>query len=104
MDELPQILNVLEGKMSFVGPRPHAIAHNEEYRKLINGYMIRYKVRPGITGWAQVNGLRGETSTVDKMHRRVQYDIDYLKNWSLAWDLRILARTLVTVLTHSNAY
>jgi putative colanic acid biosynthesis UDP-glucose lipid carrier transferase len=104
MDELPQILNVLEGKMSFVGPRPHAVAHNEEYRKLINGYMIRHKVRPGITGWAQVNGLRGETSTVDKMHRRVQYDIDYLKNWSLAWDLRILARTLVTVLTHSNAY
>jgi putative colanic acid biosynthesis UDP-glucose lipid carrier transferase len=104
MDELPQILNVLEGKMSFVGPRPHAVAHNEEYRKLINGYMIRHKVRPGITGWAQVNGLRGETSTVDKMHRRIQYDIDYLKNWSLAWDLRILARTLVTVLTHSNAY
>jgi putative colanic acid biosynthesis UDP-glucose lipid carrier transferase len=104
MDELPQILNVLEGKMSFVGPRPHAVAHNEEYRKLINGYMIRHKVRPGITGWAQVNGLRGETSTVDKMHRRIQYDIDYLKNWSLALDLRILARTLVTVLTHSNAY
>jgi putative colanic acid biosynthesis UDP-glucose lipid carrier transferase len=104
MDELPQILNVLEGKMSFVGPRPHAVAHNEEYRKLINGYMIRHKVRPGITGWAQVNGLRGETSTVDKMHRRIQYDIDYLKNWSLALDLRIIARTLVTVLTHSNAY
>jgi len=71
MDELPQILNVLEGKMSFVGPRPHAVAHNEAYRKLINGYMIRHKVRPGITGWAQVNGLRGETSTIDKMHQRV---------------------------------
>jgi putative colanic acid biosynthesis UDP-glucose lipid carrier transferase len=104
MDELPQILNVLEGKMSFVGPRPHAVAHNEEYRKLINGYMIRHKVRPGITGWAQVNGLRGETSTVDKMHRRIQYDIDYLKNWSLALDLRILARTAFTVLRHTNAY
>jgi putative colanic acid biosynthesis UDP-glucose lipid carrier transferase len=104
MDELPQILNVLEGKMSFVGPRPHAVAHNEEYRKLINGYMIRHKVRPGITGWAQVNGLRGETSTVDKMHRRIQYDIDYLKNWSLALDLRILARTAFTVLRHHNAY
>jgi len=85
LDELPQIFNVLEGKMSFVGPRPHAVAHNEEYRKLINGYMIRHKVRPGITGWAQVNGLRGETSTVDKMHRRVQYDLDYLKIGRCGW-------------------
>ena len=104
MDELPQILNVLEGKMSFVGPRPHAVAHNEEYRKLINGYMIRHKVRPGITGWAQVNGLRGETSTVDKMHRRIQYDLDYLKNWSLVLDLKIIVRTALTVLRHRNAY
>src|SRR6202035_5385311 len=93
LDELPQILNVLEGKMSFVGPRPHAVAHNETYRKLINGYMIRHKVRPGITGWAQVNGLRGETSTIDKMRQRVLYDLDYLKNWSLWLDLKILART-----------
>jgi putative colanic acid biosysnthesis UDP-glucose lipid carrier transferase len=104
LDELPQIFNVLEGKMSFVGPRPHAVAHNEEYRKLINGYMIRHKVRPGITGWAQVNGLRGETSTVDKMHRRVQYDLDYLKNWSLWLDLKILARTALTVANDRNAY
>jgi putative colanic acid biosynthesis UDP-glucose lipid carrier transferase len=104
LDELPQILNVLEGKMSFVGPRPHAVAHNEEYRKLINGYMIRHKVRPGITGWAQVNGLRGATATVDKMHRRVQYDLDYLKNWSLWLDLKILARTLLTVVNDRNAY
>ena len=104
MDELPQILNVLEGKMSFVGPRPHAVTHNEEYRKLINGYMIRHKVRPGITGWAQVNGFRGETSTVDKMHRRIEYDLDYLKNWSLALDLKIIARTALTVLSHPNAY
>jgi putative colanic acid biosynthesis UDP-glucose lipid carrier transferase len=104
LDELPQIFNVLEGKMSFVGPRPHAVAHNEEYRKLINGYMIRHKVRPGITGWAQVNGLRGETSTVDKMHRRVQYDLDYLKNWSLWLDLRIIARTAWTVIHGRNAY
>src|SRR5882724_5346743 len=104
LDELPQIFNVLEGKMSFVGPRPHAVAHNEEYRKLINGYMIRHKVRPGITGWAQVNGLRGETSTVDKMHRRVQYDLDYLKNWSLWLDLKILARTALTVVNDRNAY
>jgi len=104
LDELPQILNVLEGKMSFVGPRPHAVAHNEEYRKLINGYMIRHKVRPGITGWAQVNGLRGETSTVEKMQRRVQYDLDYLKNWSLALDLKIISKTALTVLFHRNAY
>ena len=104
LDELPQILNVLEGKMSFVGPRPHAVAHNEEYRKLISGYMIRHKVRPGITGWAQVNGLRGETSTVDKMHGRVQYDLDYLKNWSLALDLKIILRTPLTVFKDRNAY
>jgi putative colanic acid biosysnthesis UDP-glucose lipid carrier transferase len=104
LDELPQIFNVLEGKMSFVGPRPHAVAHNEEYRKLINGYMIRHKVRPGITGWAQINGLRGETSTVDKMRRRVQYDIDYLKNWSLWLDLKILAKTALTMLNDRNAY
>ncbi len=103
-DELPQILNVLEGKMSFVGPRPHAVAHNETYRKLINGYMIRHKVRPGITGWAQVNGLRGETSTVDKMHQRVQYDLDYLKNWSLWLDLKIIARTALIVVNDRNAY
>jgi putative colanic acid biosysnthesis UDP-glucose lipid carrier transferase len=104
LDELPQIFNVLEGKMSFVGPRPHAVAHNEEYRKLINGYMIRHKVRPGITGWAQVNGLRGETSSLDKMHRRVQYDLDYLKNWSLWLDLKIIARTALTVLSDRHAY
>ena len=103
LDELPQILNVLEGKMSFVGPRPHAVAHSEEYRKLINGYMIRHKVRPGISGWAQVNGLRGETS-LDAMRRRVQYDLDYLNNWSLWLDLKIIARTALTVFRSSNAY
>jgi len=104
MDELPQVFNVLEGKMSFVGPRPHAVAHNEEYRKLICGYMIRHKVRPGITGWAQVNGLRGETATVEKMQRRIQYDLEYLNNWSFKMDLEIIARTAVTVLGHRNAY
>jgi putative colanic acid biosysnthesis UDP-glucose lipid carrier transferase len=104
IDELPQILNVLEGKMSFVGPRPHAVAHNETYRKLIDGYMIRHKVRPGITGWAQVNGQRGETSTVDKMERRVQYDIDYLKTWSLGLDLRIILLTILQVFKDDQAY
>jgi putative colanic acid biosynthesis UDP-glucose lipid carrier transferase len=104
LDELPQIFNVLEGTMSFVGPRPHAVAHNEEYRKQINGYMIRHKVRPGITGWAQVNGLRGETSTLEKMHRRVQFDLDYLKNCSLWLDMKIIARTALTILRDSSAY
>jgi putative colanic acid biosysnthesis UDP-glucose lipid carrier transferase len=98
LDELPQILNVLQGKMSLVGPRPHAVAHNEQYRKLISGYMIRHKVRPGITGWAQVNGLRGETDTVDKMSARIKYDIDYLNNWSVGLDLRILLRTVMLLI------
>ena len=104
LDELPQIFNILEGKMSFVGPRPHAVAHNEAYRKLINGYMIRHKVRPGITGWAQVNGLRGETPTIDKMRQRVQYDLDYLKNWSFWLDLKIIARTVLIIFNDRNAY
>jgi putative colanic acid biosynthesis UDP-glucose lipid carrier transferase len=104
LDELPQILNVLEGKMSFVGPRPHAVAHNEMYRKLISGYMIRHKVRPGITGWAQVNGLRGETDTLEKMRRRVQYDIDYLNNWSLWLDIKILLKTAAIMLNDKQAY
>jgi len=104
LDELPQVLNVLSGKMSFVGPRPHAIAHNEQYRKLISGYMIRHKVRPGMTGWAQVNGLRGETDTVEKMRERIAYDIDYMNNWSLWLDLRILARTAMLVFRDDRAY
>jgi putative colanic acid biosysnthesis UDP-glucose lipid carrier transferase len=104
LDELPQLLNVLAGSMSLVGPRPHAVAHNEEYRKRIDGYMIRHKVRPGITGWAQVHGLRGPTSTVEDMRRRVQYDIDYLRNWSFMLDLKIIARTAVTFFRHHNAY
>jgi putative colanic acid biosynthesis UDP-glucose lipid carrier transferase len=104
LDELPQLINVLAGSMSFVGPRPHAVAHNEQYRSLIDGYMIRHKVRPGITGWAQINGLRGETDTLDKMNRRVKYDLEYLKNWSLWLDLRILTKTVFTVLVDKNAY
>ena len=104
LDELPQIFNVLLGQMSFVGPRPHAVAHNEQYRKLISGYMLRHKVRPGITGWAQVNGLRGETATIDKMEQRVRYDLDYLQHWSLWFDLCILFKTLWMVLKRENAY
>jgi putative colanic acid biosynthesis UDP-glucose lipid carrier transferase len=90
--------------MSVVGPRPHAIAHNELYRKLIRGYMIRHKVRPGITGLAQVNGLRGETDTVEKMKARVEYDIEYLRNWSLMLDLQIVLKTFLVVLRKQNAY
>ena len=104
LDELPQFINVLQGRMSVVGPRPHAVAHNEQYRKLIKGYMLRHKVKPGITGWAQVNGLRGETETLDKMRARVQYDIDYMRNWSLMFDLMIIAKTLVVVWRDQNAY
>ena len=79
LDELPQFINVLQGTMSIVGPRPHAVAHNEYYRRLIPGYMLRHKVRPGLTGWAQVNGWRGETETLEKMEKRVEYDLDYLQ-------------------------
>ncbi|MGH8210929.1 MAG: undecaprenyl-phosphate glucose phosphotransferase [Steroidobacteraceae bacterium] len=104
LDELPQLINVLQGSMSLVGPRPHAVAHNELYRKLINGYMIRHKVLPGITGLAQVNGLRGETQDVRQMEARVQYDLEYLRNWSVFLDLKILAKTAVMVLVDDKAY
>ena len=104
LDELPQFINVLQGRMSVVGPRPHAVAHNELYRKLIRGYMIRHKVRPGITGLAQVNGYRGETDTVEKMKARIEYDIAYLRNWSLVLDLQIILKTVVVVLKKQNAY
>jgi putative colanic acid biosynthesis UDP-glucose lipid carrier transferase len=104
LDELPQLLNVLDGSMSFVGPRPHAVAHNEHYRKLVSGYMLRHKVRPGITGLAQVNGLRGETRDIERMRLRVRYDLEYLKHWSLGLDLRILIKTALIVLTDRNAY
>jgi putative colanic acid biosynthesis UDP-glucose lipid carrier transferase len=98
LDELPQLLNVLQGRMSLVGPRPHAVAHNEEYRRLIKGYMVRHKVRPGITGLAQVNGCRGETSRLEEMQARVEFDLDYLRKWSPALDIIILWRTLVLML------
>jgi len=94
LDELPQFINVLQGRMSVVGPRPHAVAHNEEYRKLIPYYMLRHKVKPGITGWAQINGFRGETDTLDKMEGRVDYDLDYIRNWSLLMDIKIVFLTV----------
>ena len=104
LDELPQFINVLQGRMSIVGPRPHAVAHNEQYRQLIKAYMVRHKVKPGITGWAQVNGHRGETDTIEKMQARVEYDLEYLRNWSLGLDLQIIARTIKLVLFDRNAY
>jgi putative colanic acid biosynthesis UDP-glucose lipid carrier transferase len=90
--------------MSIVGPRPHAVAHNEEYRKLIKAYMVRHKVKPGITGWAQVNGHRGETDTIEKMQARVEYDLEYLRNWSLTLDLQIIIRTIRVAFFNSKAY
>lgn len=104
LDELPQFINVIQGRMSIVGPRPHAVAHNEMYRKLIKGYMVRHKVKPGITGWAQVNGYRGETETIDKMEKRIEYDLEYLRNWSLGLDLWIILKTALLVVTDRNAY
>jgi len=104
LDELPQFINVLQGRMSIVGPRPHAVAHNEMYRTLIKGYMVRHKVRPGITGWAQVNGLRGETATLDKMQARIDFDLDYLRNWSLLLDIFIILKTIRLVFKDSTAY
>ncbi|AXS80123.1 undecaprenyl-phosphate glucose phosphotransferase [Dechloromonas sp. HYN0024] len=104
LDELPQFVNVLQGRMSIVGPRPHAVAHNELYRKVIKGYMIRHKVKPGITGWAQVNGYRGETDTVDKMQKRVDYDLEYLRTWSIGMDLWIIVKTVLVVFRDKHAY
>jgi len=104
LDELPQFINVLRGEMSIVGPRPHAIAHNEEYRKLISGYMLRHKVPPGITGWAQINGWRGETDTIDKMEKRIEYDLWYIRSWSIWLDLKIIFQTLFKGFRAANAY
>jgi len=104
LDELPQFFNVLLGSMSIVGPRPHAVAHNEYYRRLIPGYMLRHKVRPGLTGWAQINGWRGETETLEKMEKRVEYDLDYLRRWSLWFDLKIIILTIVRGFKDSHAY
>lgn len=104
LDELPQFVNVLQGRMSVVGPRPHAVAHNETYRKLIKGYMVRHKVRPGITGLAQVRGLRGETETLDKMQARIDCDLDYLRNWSMSLDISIVFKTIFLVFLDRRAY
>ena len=104
LDELPQFFNVLQGRMSVVGPRPHAVAHNETYRKLIKGYMIRHKVKPGITGLAQVNGARGETDTIEKMELRIRYDLEYLRHWSLRLDLKIILKTILVAFRDPNAY
>lgn len=104
LDELPQFYNVLQGRMSIVGPRPHALSHNEYYKDLIESYMQRHKVKPGITGWAQVNGLRGETDSVDKMQKRVEYDLFYIENWSVWLDIKIVLLTLFKGFRHENAY
>ncbi|WAL80256.1 undecaprenyl-phosphate glucose phosphotransferase [Shewanella sp. DAU305] len=104
LDELPQFINVLQGRMSIVGPRPHAVAHNEEYRKLISGYMLRHKVKPGITGWAQVNGWRGETDTLEKMEMRIKYDLEYIQNWTLWFDIKIITATIFKGFINKNAY
>jgi putative colanic acid biosynthesis UDP-glucose lipid carrier transferase len=105
LDELPQLINVLMGDMSLVGPRPHAVAHNEEYRNMIHGYMLRHKVKPGLTGWAQVHGWRGETDKLEKMENRVKYDLEYIQNWSLLLDLKIILLTVWRAKTiHREAY
>jgi putative colanic acid biosynthesis UDP-glucose lipid carrier transferase len=104
LDELPQLINVLQGKMSLVGPRPHAVAHNEQYRKQVDRYMLRHKVKPGITGLAQVNGWRGETDTLDKMQKRIEFDLAYIQNWSLFLDLKIIYQTMFKVFYDKNAY
>lgn len=104
LDELPQFVNVLQGSMSIVGPRPHALAHNEMYKETIHTYMQRHRVKPGITGWAQVNGWRGETDTLTKMEKRVEYDLYYINNWSLGFDLKIIFLTLFRGFISRNAY
>ncbi|MFI3245041.1 MAG: undecaprenyl-phosphate glucose phosphotransferase [Ferrimonas sp.] len=104
LDELPQFFNVLQGQMSVVGPRPHAVAHNEQYRTLIGGYMLRHHMKPGITGWAQINGWRGETDTLEKMEKRLEFDLAYIRNWSLWLDIKIVFLTIFKGFNDSNAY
>jgi len=104
LDELPQFINVIQGRMSIVGPRPHALAHNDYYKELVERYMLRHRVKPGITGWAQVNGYRGETDTLDKMEKRVEHDLWYIENWSLILDFRIIVGTAFKGFFNQNAY
>jgi putative colanic acid biosynthesis UDP-glucose lipid carrier transferase len=104
LDELPQFINVLHGEMSVVGPRPHAVAHNEQYRNQVAFYMLRHKVKPGITGWAQVNGWRGETDTLDKMAKRVEFDLYYIRHWSLWFDIKIIVRTIFKGFSGKHVY
>ncbi|MEH6396905.1 undecaprenyl-phosphate glucose phosphotransferase [Pseudoalteromonas sp.] len=104
LDELPQFFNVLWGDMSIVGPRPHAVSHNEEYRKKVEFYMLRHKAKPGITGWAQINGWRGETDTLEKMSKRVEHDLQYIKHWSLWFDIKIIFLTIFKGFVNKNAY
>jgi len=104
LDELPQFINVLQGRMSVVGPRPHAVVHNDHYKELVPRYMLRHKVKPGITGWAQINGFRGETDTLEKMEKRVEYDLYYIENLSMWLDLKIIFTTLFKGFLHKNAY
>jgi undecaprenyl-phosphate galactose phosphotransferase/putative colanic acid biosynthesis UDP-glucose lipid carrier transferase len=103
IDELPQLFNVLKGDMSLVGPRPHALAHDAHFETLVEQYSNRYLFRPGITGWAQVNGFRGETATVDALERRLELDLFYVNNWSIGLDIRIILKTLTTLVTDRNA-
>jgi putative colanic acid biosynthesis UDP-glucose lipid carrier transferase len=104
IDELPQLLNILKGDMSIIGPRPHAISHNESYRGLVKGYMIRHKIKPGLSGWAQIHGFRGETETLDKMEGSIRYDLDYLRNFSFSLDIYIIYKTVMLVISGKNAY
>jgi len=104
LDELPQFFNVIQGKMSIVGPRPHAVVHNQYYQQQIPGYTLRHQVKPGITGWAQVNGWRGETDTLDKMQNRVKFDLHYIRNWSAFLDIKIIFMTIFLGFFHKNAY
>jgi putative colanic acid biosynthesis UDP-glucose lipid carrier transferase len=104
LDELPQFINVLKGDMSIVGPRPHAVVHNEQYRKMISGYMLRHKMKPGITGWAQINGWRGETDTLEKMEKRVEFDLEYIHNWTLWFDIKIIFMTIFKGFVNKSAY